>query len=107
VTASPPTMDFNAFVASFATTAGVALEHARTLVTSDDTAPPAEGEPSKPEQIQHGMATARQLIDTLVMLEGKTKGNLTKEEQSLLQGALADLRMSWVKTQDLVAKQGA
>ena len=102
-----PPIDFQSFIASFAAGAGATLEHVRELVSSKQDEAPAEGEPSKAEEIQNGLLTARHLIDTLVMLEGKTKGNLTDAEQKLLQGALADLRMSYVKTQGMVGTQGA
>lgn len=40
---------------------------------------------------------ARQVIDTIGMLAEKTKGNLTKEEESALERILFDLRMSYAK----------
>ena len=43
------------------------------------------------------LAEARQVIDTIGMLAEKTKGNLTKEEESALEKILFDLRMSYVK----------
>jgi hypothetical protein len=39
---------------------------------------------------------ARHLIDMLGMLQAKTRGNLTGEEDSLLENILADLRMQFV-----------
>lgn len=41
---------------------------------------------------------ARQTIDTIAILEEKTKGNLTSDEQRLVNEALAGLRMEFVKT---------
>ncbi|MBF0120631.1 MAG: DUF1844 domain-containing protein [Desulfobacterales bacterium] len=42
---------------------------------------------------------AKQTIDILVMLVEKTRGNLTKEEESLLKGILYNLKMIYVKEQ--------
>lgn len=39
---------------------------------------------------------ARHYIDTLNLLEDKTKNNLTSEESALLNGILHDLRMAFV-----------
>ena len=44
---------------------------------------------------------ARHAIDTLVVIEQKTKGNLTAEEAELLKNILYDVKMRFVK----VAKQ--
>ncbi len=41
----------------------------------------------------------KQTIDILGMLEEKTKGNLSKEEENLLKNILYDLRMIYVKEQ--------
>jgi hypothetical protein len=46
--------------------------------------------------VPDGLASARQLIDTLAVLEEKTKGNLTGEETELLQGAISELRIRYV-----------
>ncbi len=43
------------------------------------------------------LAIAKQTIDILAMLEEKTRGNLTKEEDNLLKGILYDLRLMYVK----------
>lgn len=40
---------------------------------------------------------AKQTIDILAMLEEKTRGNLTKEEESMLKNILYDLRILYVK----------
>ncbi len=39
---------------------------------------------------------ARQSVDLLTMLQEKTRGNLTEEEQKLLENLLYDLRMKYV-----------
>ncbi len=38
---------------------------------------------------------AKHVIDTLSMLKEKTQGNLTEEEQKLMEGMLYDLRMAF------------
>ncbi len=40
---------------------------------------------------------ARQTIETLEMLKEKTKGNLTPEEENLLQAILFELKLKYVK----------
>ncbi len=40
---------------------------------------------------------ARHGIDTLVLLEKKTKGNLVKEEEELLKNILYDVKLRYVK----------
>ena len=49
------------------------------------------------KQSQENLPQAKFLIDTLGVLEEKTKGNLTKEEASLLEGFLYELRMQFVQ----------
>lgn len=46
---------------------------------------------------EKNMQQARYLIDTLGMLEEKTKGNLTSEEERQLKDILFNLRMTYVK----------
>jgi len=43
------------------------------------------------------LVLARHTIDTLDMLREKTKGNLTKEEENLLNSILYELRILYVK----------
>ncbi len=45
---------------------------------------------------QENLDQARYFIDLLGMLDEKTRGNLTPEEASLLEGALYELRMKYV-----------
>ena len=40
---------------------------------------------------------AKQTIDILGMLEEKTKGNLTEDEEKMLKNILYDLRMIYIK----------
>jgi hypothetical protein len=43
------------------------------------------------------LALGKQTIDILGMLEEKTRGNLTKEEENMLKNILYDLRIIYVK----------
>lgn len=46
---------------------------------------------------------ARQTIDSLTILQEKTKGNLTDREQTLLQNVLFELRMAWIEITNALA----
>jgi uncharacterized protein DUF1844 len=59
----------------------------------------SEGEPPRVDIIG-----ARQTIDSLTVLQEKTKGNLTDQEQTLLQNALFELRMAWIELTNAIAK---
>jgi hypothetical protein len=48
-------------------------------------------------QIMRDIEAARLFVDQLEMLEAKTKGNLTKEEEQLLKQSLMGLRMAFVE----------
>ncbi|TES88468.1 MAG: DUF1844 domain-containing protein [Desulfobacteraceae bacterium] len=52
---------------------------------------PATGKKAK------NLPLAKQTIDILGMLEEKTRGNLTEDEESMLKNILYDLRMIYVK----------
>jgi Domain of unknown function (DUF1844) len=43
------------------------------------------------------LPAAQQLIDIIGMLENKTRGNLDRDEQAMLEGILFDLRMKYVE----------
>src|SRR6266478_6443743 len=43
------------------------------------------------------LETARMFIDQLEMLEAKTKGNLSRQEEALLKRGLGELRMAFVE----------
>jgi hypothetical protein len=45
---------------------------------------------------------ARQTIDTLAILQEKTKGNLTAAEQSMLQNCLYELRMAYLEVTNML-----
>ena len=49
------------------------------------------------EKIEENLAQAKLLIDTLIMLREKTKGNLTGDEARLIDEILASLRLAYVK----------
>ena len=75
-------VDFPSFVISLATQSLVML-----------------GEVPHPEyqQIMVNLPAAKQTIDILEMIETKTKGNLTSEEEKLLEDVLASVRMAYVR----------
>ncbi len=47
---------------------------------------------------------ARQTIDTLSLLQEKTKGNLTAAEEGFLQNCLYELRMAYVEVTNALAR---
>jgi hypothetical protein len=61
-----------------------------------------EGENPQPDIIG-----ARQTIDTLGVLKDKTKGNLTKQEENLLQNALFELRMAFLEITNAITRAPA
>lgn len=61
----------------------------------------AKGEEKRPPDL----GLAKYNIDLLEMLEEKTKGNLSDDEQATLSNTLNELRMAYVKVADAVAKQ--
>ena len=58
------------------------------------------GEEDEAEQPEPNLPFARHSIDTLAMLQDKTKGNLTIEEQRLLENGLTELRFRFVEVAD-------
>jgi hypothetical protein len=54
----------------------------------------------------HDLESARMFIDQLEMLEAKTKGNLTKEEQTLLKQSLLSLHMAFVEAAESPGSSG-
>jgi hypothetical protein len=78
-----PRIDFSTLVLSLATSAMVHMG----LVPD-----PAGGGSS-----EKNLVLAQQTIDTLEMLQQKTRGNLDEEEMKLLQSVLYELRMNYVK----------
>lgn len=49
------------------------------------------------QKVEKDLPLAKQIIDTLAMLQEKTKGNLDKDEDQLLQTVLYDLRLRFVR----------
>lgn len=80
-----PEPDFTSFVFSIATTAQMSLggiQHPET---------------GKAEQ---NLPVAKQMIDILGIMKEKTKDNLTKDEEMLLESALYNLRMQYVRAME-------
>ena len=77
-----PELDFAMFVISLTHSAWVHL---------GDAPNPADG------QRDLNLPMARQTIDLLAMMQEKTRGNLSGEEERVLQQALYDLRMRYVE----------
>ncbi|WP_437754078.1 DUF1844 domain-containing protein [Sorangium sp. So ce1389] len=76
-----PTLDFSTFVLSIIGSAYVHLGDA----------------PSPEGNEERNLVLAHQDIDLLTLLQEKTKGNLTGDEERLLETALYDLRMRYVE----------
>jgi hypothetical protein len=94
-------VDFTGLVTSLATSAVVVLGQIEGILETGQA--PDEGGTmkdlsgdEKTRRVDDGLNGARQLIDTLVVLEEKTKGNLDSEEQELLQTAISELRIRFV-----------
>ncbi len=77
-----PKIDFTTFVLSINSSA---------LVQLGQLEDPAGGQKAK------NIALAKQTIDILAMLEEKTQGNLTGDEENILKNILYELRMLYVK----------
>src|SRR6516165_10357852 len=60
----------------------------------------AEGEAEEPD-----LPSARHAIDMLAMISEKTKGNLSMEEQRLIENSLTELRFRFVRASEEKAKQ--
>src|SRR5437016_8896083 len=56
------------------------------------------------EQPRVDILGARQTIDSINILQEKTKGNLSEREQTLLQNVLFELRMAWIEITNAIAK---
>lgn len=81
----PPEADFNFFITTLALQASISLGNVPNPAI---------------DKKEEDFSQARFLIDTLVMLREKTKGNLTQEETNLLENLLYELRMQYIsKTQ--------
>jgi len=97
-------VDFNSLVAGLAASAIAVLSQVEMSLdpATADADAETEGASERPssgelrKRVTDGLAGARQLIDTLALLEQKTKGNLSDDEGQLLQAALSDLRIRYV-----------
>lgn len=76
-----PSIDFSTFVLS--------LSHSALMHLGEAPNPETGG-------VQVSLAMARQTIDLIGMLEEKTKGNLSGEEERLIAQILFDLRLRYV-----------
>ena len=90
---APPPASFSVLVTTLATQVMVALGQF----------PSPEGK----EEIKPEPMIARHLIDTLAVLEEKTKGNLTDEESGMLTQVLHELRMLYVATEKKISETSA
>jgi hypothetical protein len=77
---APPSIDFNTFILSLSTSA---LIHLGKLPGGED------------DSVVN-LAHAKQSIDCIALLEKKTRGNLTGEEERLVAEVLYDLRLRFV-----------
>jgi hypothetical protein len=77
-----PEVNFNSLIFSLSSSA---------LINLGEIADPHTG------QKQKDLPLAKHTIDTIAMLQDKTKGNLDPEEQRFLDTILADLRWRYVK----------
>lgn len=57
-------------------------------------------------QTEKNLRQAKFLIDTLALLREKTKGNLTKQEEDLLNGSLYELQMRYVEVFNQEGQEG-
>ncbi len=77
-----PPLDFSTFVLSLANTALFQLGFIKTPESGD---------------MEKDLRGARQTIDLLGLLEQKTRGNLTEQEEKILKETLFQLRMAFVE----------
>ncbi len=77
-----PEIDFNSFIFSLSTSALIQLGEIQDPFTQKEA---------------KNLPLAKQTIDLIAMLREKTKGNLTPQEEKLVENILYDLRMRYVK----------
>jgi len=77
----PPAPDFNFFITTLALQTAIALGQMPNPSTN---------------KTEEDLTQAKFLIDTIGMLQEKTKGNLSKEEATLVENLLYELRMQYV-----------
>ncbi|MBU0547586.1 MAG: DUF1844 domain-containing protein [Candidatus Omnitrophica bacterium] len=86
---TPPEPDFKFFVTTLALQASIALGHMANPET---------------KKTQKDPVQAKFIIDTLGILQEKTKGNLTPEETNLLENLLYELRVAYLAPETGEAK---
>lgn len=77
-------IDFSTLIMSFASAAMIGMGAVPDPLTG---------------QVSRDLAVAKQNIDIIALIRDKTKGNLTGEEDSLVEGILYELRMVFVQAQ--------
>lgn len=77
-----PPIDFNTFITDLITTAQLYLHGFKDPET---------------DEVIVNLGLAKRMIDTVEMLEEKTKGNLTAPESNFLSNSLYELRMGYVR----------
>jgi hypothetical protein len=77
-----PEIDFSHFIFSLSTSAIIQLGEVQDPFT---------------QKTAKNLPLAKQTIDLIAMLKEKTKGNLTPEEEKIIENLLYDLRMRYVK----------
>lgn len=85
----PPTPDFNFFITTLSLQASIALGAVPNPATKKE---------------EEDLSQAKFLIDTLGMLQEKTKGNLTNDEAAFLENLLYELRMAYLSKNKGVIK---
>ncbi len=76
-----PAPSFSSLVSTLATQAVMSLQGVQV-----------EGQPPMPPDLP----TSKYLIDTLIVLQEKTKGNLDDQEQQLIDGVIRELQLAFV-----------
>lgn len=87
-----PEVTFTAFIMSLSTSA---------LYHLGEIADPATGKREK------DLTLAKHAIDTIDLLQKKTRGNLTADEQGLLQDVISDLKLRYVRIKQQVTSSGS
>jgi hypothetical protein len=92
-------VNFNGLVTGLATSVVAVLGQIETILETGQM--PGEGDEKlsadeQAKRVADGLLGARQLIDTLAVLEEKTQGNLDDDERELLQTAISELRLRYV-----------
>ncbi len=77
----PPEPDFKFFLTTLALQASISMGAVENPATNKK---------------EEDLTQAKFIIDTLAMLKTKTSGNLTKEEETLLENVLYELRMHYI-----------